>query len=268
MSTVQEDDAISDLLGIKSKLEESLSQLNDEKESIRRKILSIKEEKDMFRKIKAEELQKLYKLKIELVDANKKLQDDSKHVLSINQTIANLEQSIHDQVKLVDFEKKIMEMQSSLEGAINFYNEDSLQMELVKRINNVREQRLAYTKAETDYKEMLKRIEDEKLEKERIKQAQLEKERLEEEERKRQEESKIKADEEKRREDYLRSRAEAAQQPFLGKVQTPTSPLKLNSISEPSDEPEISSSKVSNVENPKSKLLNMQDISFSQLLRW
>lgn len=267
MSTVHEDEAISDLLGIKSKLEESISHLHDEKENIRKKILSIKEQKDMFRKIKAEELQKLYKLKIELVDSNKRLQDDSNHVLAVNQTVTNLEQSIHDQVKLVDFEKKIMEMQSSLEGAINFYNEDSLQMELMKRVNNVREQRVAYTKAETDHKELLKRIEDEKREKERIKQAQLEKERLEEEEIKRQEESKIKADEAIRREEFLRSRAETAQQPFLGKIQPPASPLKLNSVSEPSDEPEATDSKVSTVENPKNNPFN-QDISFSQLLRW
>lgn len=271
MTSVHEEEVVSDLLNIKSKLEDSLNELQDEKENLKKKILTLKEQKEILRKEKNEELQKLFNLKLDLADVEKQVQDNHDHVLKMGQTIDDIGKNIHSLMQLEDFKEKTMKLQSSYESAIGFYSEESLQMELLKRTANVREQRVAYTKAESDYNDMIRRIEEEKREKERIRLAQLERERQEEEYRKQQESERAQAEQAKSREEFLRSRSDVAmevvQQPFLGKIQSPVSSFKLNSNTGPGDDCPASDSESSNVNVSKTKSSFFND-SLSQLFKW
>lgn len=272
MGSIHEDDTVQDVLSIKAQLEENLNQLQDEKENIKKKLYSIREQKEIIRSKNAEDLGKLYKLKLELAGANKRLEDEGKNVLGINQTVAKIEENINDQMRLTQFESKIVDIQVSLEGAINYYSEDSLQMELMKRTNNVREQRVAYTKAESDYNDLLKRIEDQKREKERFKVAQLEKDRLEGERRKQEEEQKVMAEEARRREEFIRSKStlvsDLAQQPFLGQIQPPTPAIIPDKPVESTDIHSTTEFETNGMDDSKSKSYNIPNSSLSQLLRW
>jgi len=197
---------MTELFNLKSGLEENISQLHQEIVSLKERISFIKEEKELARKSQATQFQKHYQLKIELVDAQRELDTFVKSVEEVRQMVKESENSIWDIVALRPFDENINCLRASIEGAINFYSEESLKLELVKRTNTNRERRVELTRLSTEYDNKLKEIEEAKRELERRKKLELEKERQQQEMRERLEQERIQAEKERQRRDFLKNR--------------------------------------------------------------
>jgi len=255
----QQEGAISELLDIKSRLERNCNDLMEEKSSVMQSIGTIKERKVEVRKKKATERQKLYKLRMMLADVGKQVEMKAKYIQKANSDVIEHEQKIRDIMQIKEFEQGILKTVSQIESAVNFYSEDSLQMEIIKRTNRVRELRVEYTKVENEYKDLLRRIEEKKRERERARELEAE--------RARQEEERLMAEELKRQELSAQNSmidSRDSQLPFRDGV--PPVDQSNGTLGPPKsyDKEEPDGNVVRNIKpaSPRSK------VSFSQLLEW
>lgn len=195
------DEEISEIFKIKSLIEKNLNDIDVEKSLVRKQISTICENIEQIKQKARDEVIKIHQLKVKLAEENKLTDRYVTYVDEKRKDLQNLERSIHDQMGLRDFEAHTFMMADSVESAINFYSEETLQIELAKRKNGVREKRVEYTKLESEYNDMIRKLEEEKRERER--QAELERVRKEEEARKIMEQEKIKKSEPVRVEQYV-----------------------------------------------------------------
>lgn len=249
---------LNELLNGKSALEESCAKLREEKEAIRQQILRVRKEKADYRKQRVDLYRQLNNLKIDVIDMEKRVQFGRDYVDNVNECLRMTEESIKDNVRLKELEARVMKLKQSMSSAMNFYSSENLQMELMKRTNNVREKRVEYTKKESEYNEILRKIEEQKREKERAQLAEQERARQEEEDRMRKEE-------EKKREEFLQMRegTNFANPSFLGRIQSPQS-FDVGSSDTSCNDTTYTSTK------DKSSASSLPDLSFSysQLLNW
>lgn len=174
------DEEISEIFKIKSLIEKNLNDIDAEKSLVRKQINTIRENVDQIKQKSRDEVIKINRLKVKLAEENKMADRYVTYVDEKRNQMTNLEKSIHGLMGLGDFEAHAFMMAESVESAINFYSEDSLQIELAKRKNSVREKRVEYTRLESEYNDMVRKLEEERRERER--QAERERIRKEEEE--------------------------------------------------------------------------------------
>lgn len=162
-------DAISELIEIKMKLEIELRNLEDRSVELKKKIQQISDEKLSLRKLKTGELIMMEKLKLERVDEQKQTELDDEYLTNFLDNFSKFQVELGNEVKILDYEREIMDLNGSIESAINFYGDDNLQMELMKRANLVREHRVEYTRLESEIQDKIRLIESRNAEKERAK---------------------------------------------------------------------------------------------------
>lgn len=271
-------DVVQDLISIKSKLESSLGTLKAERESLRAKINFVKDMKEQMRKKKAAELLELYKLKVSRIDADKRVSNQLNHIKSLKKVVDNVVNGINSKVSLSDHEIVSKQTRVSIEFILNYYNEDALQMELMKRTNNVRERRVEYTKVESDYNDLKRKIEEEKRQKEREKIREQEKAREEEERLNNLERNKIRSEEAERRDEFLHqgrsyTPISNVQPPFLGNIRSPgidSKEAEQNLYLRDDEFPSLTSNGQISARLPTFALQPTKPSrnTFSQLLRW
>lgn len=160
--TPLDEESITRLFKLKSKLSQSLADLAEDKLTVKQNIQSIREEKEELRALKSSETIKSYNIKVNLKAAERQLATYQKNLKESRIKVDNFEEFLSEEINLNNFEQTISKLVSSVEAAINMYQEDSLQMELLKRTNCVREKRVEYTNLETHYKELEKKIAQQK----------------------------------------------------------------------------------------------------------
>ena len=227
-------DPVAEMINLKTKIEQEVESLKDERDMIRNRIQLAREGQNSARVKKEEDYKLLNKLKIELAALEQALPIESKHVENLRSTMDTLEKKIFEKIAMRGFEESMLTMRSSIEGAVNFYSDDSLQIEINRRKDLLREKRVTLTSLDAEYANKLQEIEESKKAKERERMAQLEKAREETERQRRLEEERV-----------LSSRNHSVSSPSTSDNQSfsnlPLSPLPL----------------------PKPKLTPL-----SQLLRW
>lgn len=220
MPISQDDAAISDLLNMKSRLERSIQELNESKEEAKKKVEGVRERKISLRKEKLDIYQRLYRAKISLVDLTKQTESFDLYFKTITDIYSKAEASIRDSTKLIELEDSIHQLNTNFERAINFYCDDSLQIELMKRTNLVRERRVEYTKLEQEFQDILRKLEAKRKEQEQRRLAELERAKQEEAQLRKLEEEKAREAEEQQRELFrnqlIAQRAQQQNQSFLG----------------------------------------------------
>lgn len=227
------------LLDLKSSLEQNIVQLNEEFEILKSKIALKREDKKHVHAKKAEDAQRLIQLRVSQLGLNAEAQMYHAYVAGINDLATEVDLKVKNQVQIKDFEEKVMQHINSFDGAMEFFREDSLQMELMKKANNVREQRVEFTRVENEHKQMQRMIEERKREKERNKLA--EQQRLRE------------LEEKEKRERFLKSRAN------FKKSQSPSPPANQRQDPPPPPPP---------VPRQEVKLPEIIGGSLSQFMRW
>lgn len=233
------DNTVSGIIDLKSKIEEATKTSVEEKHRLKQDIKFVKDQQENARRsISAKALEKM-KVEIELVRLDQEI-EMLKDYCRVRQKQQNdFLESINDQVKMTDFEGAMMNLRMSIENAVLFYREDNLHMELLKRQDITRQLRIAYTEAETEQRERMRRLEEEQRRAE-------EERRKAEEEQRRAEEAKRLAEEEEIREEEKR---------FKGLVDEP--PVKMN-LPEPD-----------RLKSPVSGRTSVDTLStFTQLLKW
>lgn len=168
-----DDESISKLLKLKTRLTQSLADLVEEKSNVKQSLDSIRSQKELIRKQRAGEIFRSYNLKINLRNAQHQLEVFEKYMSESMGQVHNFEKIFKDEVGLVNFEHSVNNMISNVVGSINLYQEDSLQMELIKRDNITRAKRVELTNLQTQYNDLAKKAEEKKREIERVRQAEL-----------------------------------------------------------------------------------------------
>lgn len=174
------DEEISELFKIKSLIEKNLNDIEAEKNLVRKQINAVRENIIQMRQKIQDETIKIYQLKVKLAETNISAVSHVTYVEEKKTDLHNLEESIRNGMGLKGFEVGILKKIDSIEGAINFYSEETLQMELAKRKNDVREKRVEYTRVESEFNDLVRKLEEERREREH--QAELERVRKQEEE--------------------------------------------------------------------------------------
>lgn len=171
-------DTIDQLLYFKNKLELSISQLSEERDNLRRKIALKQSETKEIQEKKEEDSQKLIELRLEQLEFNRRADMYQAYVGEISDMVNRIDTKVKDKVQIKDFERDVLKSINSFDSAMEYFRDDSLQMELMRKGNSVRERRVELTTVENEQKEMLRKIEERKREKER--QEMAEKQRLKE----------------------------------------------------------------------------------------
>lgn len=166
LDKLYDEEAFAKLIKLKSQLAQNLRELQDERSSLKQDLLSIREEKYKLRKRKANELIKGFNLRVNLQAAQHQLNIQEGYIKDSTNKIDNFMKEIKDEVNLVKFKSAIDKLINSIEGAINLYQEDSIQCELLKRSSIVRAKRIELTDIEKKYQELSDRLEEQKKEKE------------------------------------------------------------------------------------------------------
>lgn len=276
MAALNEAEAVSEMINLKTKLEQNLQNIREEKETIQQKIRSTQENKQEVRKLKAAEFQRLYKLKIELSDVHKQVSIYARHIADSGRRLENLEHKIFDRIKMPELQDRMVKIRDATQNAINFYSEDSLQLELVKRNNINREKRVELTRVAEDCSQLRKALEKEKMEKEKARLAAIELARQEEERKRKFEEDRVKMERNRQREQFLQQRVSAQEggpqiqlQPFRRVVFNTCSPepASLQESSGISPSSNGTESFCQNLSKEKPSLSALPS-SLSQFLRW
>lgn len=206
MDSTSEAGAISEILKIKSQIDQNIAELQEERASLRHKIQGIQSDKENVRREKGKEFQKQYMLKIKLADTRNDL---DKLVMSVDQVRSMLqksEESIWSTVGSASFIESFANIRASIVGAINYYSDDSLKLELLKQTDINREKRVELTRLMTEIETKQNELEAARKEKERLRQAELERERHELEQKQRLEEERILAEKDRQREEFLKQK--------------------------------------------------------------
>lgn len=181
----REEEGIAELFNLKSIIENSLKDLDSEKILVKQKIRAIQEEKKNLRRKWTEGIFKFHRNKVSIVDENNSVELALRHLRQMRDQLTHLENSIRAVMGLPEFEANVTKFKESVECAIRFHDEDNLQLQLVKKTNDVREKRVEYTKVESEYTNLVRKIEEER-ERERARQAEQERIQQEEQARKKQ----------------------------------------------------------------------------------
>lgn len=174
-------DSMTKLIEIKSKLEEQNSDLMNKKDEYTTRLANIKSEKDE----KRNSINNLMITKLDLradVEMTKTKVDMHKQYHgSVSNIINNFDTHIEEQINLNTFEEQVKEMIQSIMSAINHYQGESLQLELMRRNQVVQSKRVELTSLETKLGDLEKKIEAKRQEEEMAKKAEEERIKREEE---------------------------------------------------------------------------------------
>lgn len=202
---------IEQFLEIKTKLEQSISKLTEKHNDLRDKIAHKQEARLAIECEKKESTQKLYQLKLARVERKQKAEAYQALAGHLEEWAKKAEDKIREEVRISEFESDVSKLIEDYDGAMEYYRDDSLNMELMKRSNAVREKRVEYTQAENEYKETLRKIEEAKREKERQLMAEQQRQR--------------ELEEQEKREKFLKSRAAIRRSPSPSLPPPPSAPL-------------------------------------------
>lgn len=174
-------DSMSKLIEFKTKLEEQNQELMNKKDELTSRLAHIKVEKEN----KRESINKLILRKLDLkadIELTKtKIDMHKKYHGSVSEVINNFDAHISEEIGLNNFEDQVQQMIQSIMAAINHYQGDSLQLELMRRNQVVQSKRVELTSLDTKYVELEKKIESKRQEEQMAKKAEEERTRREEE---------------------------------------------------------------------------------------
>lgn len=173
--------AIDDLLKIKLAIEKNIEDLSKEASNLKERLANLREERSLIQHNKIAKYEDFYRIKMSLVDIEGQLEGYSAYLKLMFQKQRSIEESMQDVMKLSKYESEVQKKVSIFEKMMSFYGEDSLQMDLMKKTNEVREKRVIYTELDKEYNSLIQLIQEERRKKELSRQAELEKKRQEEE---------------------------------------------------------------------------------------
>lgn len=266
--------AISELVHLKAKIEHENSELLDQRDRLREQLTDVQLEKENGRRHNCEVFQRIIKARLDNITATSKVAQLEAHIGWQKSLLQDLELGIGEQLGLSSFEEVVSNLRQLVEGALNFYSDDSLQYELTKRAELNRDKRVELTRLTNEVEEKKRYIEAKKKEMEAAKIS--EQKRLEEEEKrnKKLEEEKILAEKMRQREQFLHQKSATHQaQPFRTISFNGCSPEPSHSFSpsiggvSPANCSNDTSAR-DNIEKPSSKLPTTSFPTFSQLTRW
>lgn len=144
----------------------------------------IRNDKDSQRANNSGTYQRLIEARLDSLSAKRRVKNLACHVEWQKQENEFCDKDVQEQMMMASFAASIEKLRSSIESALNFYSEDSLQMELMKRNNANRDMRVELTRITNEIQQKKKELEAELEEKKRIKQAEIERLKQEEERKK------------------------------------------------------------------------------------
>lgn len=180
--------AVSELINLKVQIDQENQMLSEERDLLKLKIADFREEKENHRKRQTLIYQDIVRSKLEKASLESRLSILQSHILWQRELLENLELHIGEQVNLSSFQDAVDKIRLTVEGALKFYSEDSLEYELMQRMEHIREKRVELTQLTAELEDKAKQIEAKRLERELE-----EKNRKEEEQRRKLEEERAAA---------------------------------------------------------------------------
>lgn len=165
----ENNESMARLLQLKGKLSDNLIQLKNRKQQLSHELIEIKNLKKQKREEENQAMVEQYGLKIDIEAAKKQVATNDSYFKTVIGIIDNFENHLATEVGLNEFEPKIMNLIENVQGAMNIHQEESLQLELMRRNQSVKEKRVELTDLETTINEVQQRIEFRQLELERLK---------------------------------------------------------------------------------------------------
>lgn len=210
---------LSEMTNKRSHLQRILCEVQEERDKHISKLAEIRETKDKVRKQISAESRKEHQLKLDLIEIKAELKKEAELEKDRESRFAELDKDIFDKMRLARFEATMEEVNQRFQGAINFYNEDSLQIEYMTKHKCLSDRRVELTTIESEIrivKEKIQRKEEERI---RAEQAEKERQRLEAERDKIVEEERRRLELEQQREQYRQEQLK------VQALATPTSEL-------------------------------------------
>ena len=198
--------AISELVNLKAKIEQENSDLMEERERLKDKLRIYQEEKERARRDNSELYFKNISLKLALSSNASKVTCLAKHIEWQRSLLDDLDKQATEELGLREFEERVDNIRTSIEGAVSFYGEDSLQYELLQRTTANRDKRVELTRISGELEEKKREIEAKKKQIEEAKAAETRRLQLEEERRLKEEQERAMAEKSKQRQQFLQQR--------------------------------------------------------------
>lgn len=174
-------DATTELINLKSKIEQENSGILEERSKLVQKLKLVRFDKESERAKNGETYEKLVLARLGGLSDKRRVDNMADHVEWQKQENELCDQGILEQLTLPAFSSAVEQTRASIESAMNFYSEESLNMELMKRNSANRDIRVELTRISQEIQQRKKELEAELEEKKRIEQAKLERQRQEEE---------------------------------------------------------------------------------------
>lgn len=212
--------AISELINLKAKIEQENSDLMEEREKLKDKLRIYQEEKENARRHNSELYSKNISLKLALSSYVSKVGCLAKHIEWQRSLLDCLDKQTTGELALQEFQERIEEIRTSIEGAVNFYSEDSLQYELLQRTTANRDKRVELTRITNELEEKIKEIEAKKKQIAEARAAEMRRLKEEEERKLREEEERAMAEKSKQRQQFLQQRVATFQVPPVNQNQS------------------------------------------------
>ena len=201
--------AVSELINMKTKVEENIAEFNKEIENVKQQLQTQRIDIEHARRAKTVEFQKFFTNKLEMCEAKKKLELSTRQIVDLQQRLQERRKSVMEPIVMRSNEAFAHKYRESLESAISFYSEEGLNMLVIQRGSSIREKRIELTQLTEKYDNTVKEIEEAKREAEKRKQMELERARHEEENKLRLEEERRRAENNLKREEFfMKQRAE------------------------------------------------------------
>lgn len=271
-------DPQTELLAIKNKLEQGISDLQNEDTMLLDQLLAIRTRKALIRSDIEKVLQKYHLIKIDLEDAKAELNVTKKSLDLLSHYSKSSTSSIKSTIGLTNYSDAVTGIRQAIQETISFYSEDSLILVSTKKDEVLRNCRVELTSLTNEYESKKREIEEAQRRIELQKKLELEERKREEEKLKRMEEERIAAEMEKQREVFLNQKLTQLNEP---KQMTAVNPFRQVSFNLASPETDAKSGSPSNqgfqvshgqdghLQGANSNLANpSHDSSLSQYLRW
>lgn len=188
--TTSNDDAgdlYSKLVKIKTQLSDSIQDLMAKKVDLNDRLSKIRVQKETKREDLNRLMTRKLVLQLDIELAKNQVEIDRKYSLDMSEAINNFEKLIEPAISVHRLQESVNQHIESLIGEITIHQEDSLQLELMRRNQAVQEKRVELANADDKVAELKRSLELKKQEIERAKREEEERLRREEENRRQEE---------------------------------------------------------------------------------
>lgn len=177
-------DVINELISLKTTIDTENSKIIEERARLLNDLKQIQMAKDQARRLNADTLQRITIAQLDNKDIKRQVERLARHLKWQDETKNRWHMETFDELTMAVFAHEIEKLRAAIEGAVHYFNEESLQLVLVEKNNINRDIRVELTRIVNEIETLKKDIEEkrqEKLEQERQEQLKQEQARLEQE---------------------------------------------------------------------------------------